>query len=108
MLTTSVSIMLVLASLCSFLTRPHRHLAPFCLALAVALALSGCTSDPQSANKVRQASPRPAASGVDAHASIREATRYHDPRERLKPKGIDILNGETKAKDNKDISHEAR
>ncbi|MDI9239448.1 hypothetical protein QLQ15_11090 [Lysobacter sp. LF1] len=107
-LTTSVIIMLVLTSLCSFLTRSHRHLAPFCLALSVALGLSGCSSDPQSANKADLASPRPAASGVDVHGSIREATRYHDPREGLKPKGIDILNGEAKAKDNKDISDEVR
>lgn len=107
-LTTSVSIMLVLTSLCSFLTRSHRHLAPFCLALALALGLSGCSSNAQSANKSDQASSRPAASGGDVQRSIREATRYHDPREGLKPKRIDMLSGETKAKDNKDISHEVR
>jgi len=108
LLTTSVSIMLALSSLGAFLTRSHRHLAPFCLVLAVVLGLPGCSSDGPSPNRTDLASPRPATLRGDVQGSIREATRYHDPREGLKLKGIGILSGEVKAEDEKDATHEAR
>ncbi len=73
------------------------------------LSINGCSQEraapePQRAVLASEMGKTP----KEVKASIREATKYRDPREGMKPKGIDILSGEVKAKDSKDASHEAR
>ena len=79
------------------------------LVVASLLATSACsqeaTPEPQRATL---ANDRQAKSPEEVRASIREATKYRDPRQGVTPKGIDILSGEVKNKDEKDTTHEAR
>lgn len=78
------------------------------LVVASLLATSGCsqetTSEPPRATL---ASEQEIKSPEEVQASIREATKYCDPREGLKPKRIDILSGDVKAKDDREATHEA-
>lgn len=59
--------------------------------IAALLATSGCT-DPRPTSST--SSPQTAAQADDTSASIREATRYRDPRLGHRPKGIDLLSGQ--------------
>jgi len=79
------------------------------LVLASLLATSGCSSQDVTPEPSRAtlAGEQQAMSSEEVQASIREATRYRDPRESLKPKGIDVLSGEVQPKDEKDATHEA-
>ncbi|RDY66719.1 hypothetical protein DX912_11380 [Lysobacter soli] len=79
------------------------------LMVASLLATIGCSQETtHEPPRATLASEQQAKSTEEAQASIREATRYRDPREGLKPKGIDILSGEVNAKGDKDATHEAR
>jgi len=74
----------LLASCCALRTTTHRHLALVGLALAAALGLSACTP----ASTAPEASaPAAAPTKAEVQDSIREATRYRDPRQgwMLKP-----------------------
>lgn len=59
--------------------------------IATLLATSGCT-DPRPTSS--SSSTQTAAQAEDASTSIREATRYRDPRLGHQPKGIDLLSGQ--------------
>jgi hypothetical protein len=79
------------------------------LVVASLLATSGCSQETMpEPPRATPASEQQAKSPDELQASIREATKYRDPREGLKPQGIDILSGEVKAKDDKDATNEAR
>lgn len=85
--------------------RPYGVLGVMVSAL---LATSGCSQEATpEPPRDRLASEQQAKSPEGVQASVREATRYRDPRGELKPKGIDILSGEVKAKDDKGATHEA-
>ncbi|MDG2517373.1 hypothetical protein [Lysobacter soli] len=78
------------------------------LVVASLLATSGCSQETTpEPPRATLASEQQAKSPEEVQASIREATKYRDPREGVMPKGIDILSGEVKAKDDKDATHEA-
>ena len=78
------------------------------LAVASLLATSGCSKETTMPDPTRTtlASEQQAKSPEELRASIREATKYRDPREGLKPKGIDMLSGEVKSKGDKDATDE--
>lgn len=80
------------------------------LVVASLLATSGCSKETTMPAPTRTtlASEQQAKSPEEVRASIREATKYRDPREGLKPKGIDMLSGEVKSKGDKDATDEAR
>jgi len=72
------------------------------LAIASLLATSGCVSSETSSRATSVSTSRDM-SAVDA--SIREATRYQDPRLGYTPKKIDIVKGEAAGGDKEDAIH---
>jgi len=78
------------------------------LVLAVLLATAGCrplgTSDSASAAWATEKTKAP----KEVQASIREATKYRDPRQSLTVKGIDVLNGGVATNSAKELKHEVR
>jgi len=77
--------------------------------VASLLATSGCSQETTIPTPTRATLASEQARSPDqVQASIREATKYRDPREGLTPKGVDMLSGEVKAKDDKDANDEAR
>jgi len=84
--------------------RAERAIGIFLFALAS--GLSGCTPDRRPVHEAVSEFPGPAATPEALRASIREATRYRDPREGLNAKGIKVLDGEVHATDYRGASHE--
>lgn len=80
------------------------------LVVASLLAVSGCSQETtmRAPTRATLASEQQVKTPEEVQASIREATTYRDPREGLKPKGIDMLTGKVKAKDDKDATDEVR
>lgn len=72
------------------------------LAIASLLATSGCVP---SETSVRATSVSPSSEMSAADTSIREATRYQDPRLGYTPKKIDIVKGEAVGGDKEDAVH---
>jgi hypothetical protein len=72
------------------------------LAIAALLATSGCVPS-EISSRATGASPSSEMSAADT--SIREATRYQDPRLGYTPKKIDIVKGEAVGGDKEDAVH---
>ncbi|KLA49990.1 hypothetical protein [Xanthomonas euvesicatoria] len=74
---------LMLVGIAAMLTEQHKPLGLASLGLAVMLATTGCSKDP-----APLAADHTEKSQDEVQASIREATKYHDPRAGFKPKPI--------------------
>lgn len=76
---------LALCGLAAMLTEDHRTKGLACFAMAIVLATSGCSQAPA---PLAADHAQPAAAEVQE--SIREATRYRDPREGFTPKPLPV------------------
>ncbi len=77
------------------------------LMVATLLVTSSCRQEAAAPEATRaMLASEQAKSPEEVQASIREATKYQDSSEESEPRGIDILSGEVKAKDDKDAPYE--
>ncbi|WP_407549682.1 hypothetical protein [Xanthomonas euvesicatoria] len=80
---------LVLAGIAAMLTEQHKPIGLASLGLALMLATTGCSKEPAPLSE-----SQPVKTEAEVQASIREATKYRDPRAGFKPKPI-VVGGAT-------------
>ncbi|MCL1574860.1 hypothetical protein M3O56_18725, partial [Xanthomonas nasturtii] len=75
----------ILAGVACLLTESHKRLGVIAMILAALLMSSGCSKAPEPPQAAQE---HPVRTQEEVNASIREATRYRDPRAGFKPKPI--------------------
>ncbi|PPU05234.1 hypothetical protein XacyCFBP2565_21980, partial [Xanthomonas arboricola pv. corylina] len=80
---------LLLVGIAAMLTEQHKPIGLASLALAVLLATTGCSKAPEPLSPDHTEKTQ-----AEVQASIREATKYRDPRAGFKPKPI-VVGGDS-------------